>query len=338
MLDHETLDLSIVVPCFNECDCALEFYKRMSSACRKAPVTSYEIIFVNDGSSDATLAILLDIQRNDPTVRVADLSRNYGHQIASTAGLALSRGRMVLLIDADLQDPPELLGKMIGLLEQGADVVYGQRVVRRGESVMKRMTASLFYRLLARSSNVAVPLDTGDFRLMRRNVVDVLNEMGEAHRFLRGMVSWVGFNQVALPYERDPRYAGVTKYPFFKMLNLSLDAITAFATAPLRYVFVMAMGSVVIALGMLAWTIYSYFYLNTVAGWSSLMAVFLLFTSVQLFSLAIIGEYVGRTFLESKKRPLYATRHIYQSPSTSQQRMHKDLKPLLINQGSKAPA
>jgi polyisoprenyl-phosphate glycosyltransferase len=309
------LQLSVVVPCYNESECIGEFYRRASAACR-ATARSYEIVFVNDGSADDTLDRLRKIQASDDRVRVVDLSRNHGHQLASTAGLTVARGEMVLLIDADLQDPPELLGKMIELLEQGADVVYGQRIKRLGETVFKSFTAALFYRLLSRSSKVVIPLDTGDFRLMRRHVVDILNQMSESHRFIRGLVAWTGFDQVALPYERDARYAGSTKYPFLKMLNFSIDAFTAFATAPLRYVFLAALLAIVVAAAMLAWTVYSYFFLDAVAGWASLMAVFLFFTSVQLLSLAVIGEYVGRIFIESKKRPMFVIRKIYEASAT----------------------
>ena len=179
--------LSVVVPCYNECECIGEFYRRASAACQTATVESYEIVFVNDGSTDGTLDLLQKIQASDDRVRVVDLSRNHGHQLASTAGLTVARGEMVLLIDADLQDPPELLGKMIELLEQGADVVYGQRIKRHGETLFKRCTAALFYRLLSSSSKVVIPLDTGDFRLMRRHVVDILNQMEESHRFIRGL-------------------------------------------------------------------------------------------------------------------------------------------------------
>jgi len=307
--------LSVVVPCYNERECIQEFYRRVSAACQAARLVPYEIVFVNDGSTDGTLDILRKIQASDDKVRVVDLSRNHGHQLASSAGLTVARGEMVLLIDADLQDPPELLGKMVELLEQGADVVYGQRIRRHGETFFKRFSAALFYRLLSRSSKVVIPLDTGDFRLMRRHVVDILNQMSESHRFIRGLVAWTGFNQVALPYERDPRYAGETKYPLLKMLNFSLDAFTAFATAPLRYVFLAALLAILVAVGMLAWTAYSYFFLDAVAGWSSLMAVFLFFTSVQLLSLAVIGEYVGRIFIEAKKRPMFVIRNIYEAPT-----------------------
>jgi dolichol-phosphate mannosyltransferase len=251
------------------------------------------------------------LQQQDHCVKIIDLARNYGHQIALSAGLAHARGACVLAIDADLQDPPELLPAMMKKIEEGADVVYAQRDLRKGEGWFKLVTASVFYRLLGSMGETKIPVDTGDFRLMKRNVVDVLVRMPEAHRFIRGLVAWIGFTQVPIVYEREARFAGQTKYPFFKMLAFSLDAITAFATAPLRVVFLVAMLAMGLAVLMLGWTLYSFFFLNAVPGWSSAMTVFLLFTSVQLFALAVIGEYVGRIFIESKRRPLYVIRAMY---------------------------
>jgi polyisoprenyl-phosphate glycosyltransferase len=300
-------DLSVVVPCFNEQECLKEFHKRMTAACS---AVSYEIIYVNDGSTDASLEILLDLRRDDH-VTIIDLARNHGHQIAVSAGLLHSRGDYVLVIDADLQDPPELLSAMKRKIDEGADVVYAQRNRRKGESLFKRATAAIFYRLLSGLSHTPIGVDTGDFRLMRRHVVDVLVSMPETHRFMRGLVPWVGFKQVPIGYDRDPRFAGTTKYPFRKMLAFSLDAITAFATAPLRIMFLVAMLAMGLAVLAAGWTLYSFFFLNTVRGWSSLMVVVLLFSSVQLFSLALIGEYVGRIFIETKRRPLFVVRAIY---------------------------
>jgi dolichol-phosphate mannosyltransferase len=248
-------ELSVIVPCFNEQDCLPEFHHRMTAACRETGVASYEIIIVNDGSDDRSLSILLELQRGDECVRVIDLARNHGHQIAISAGIAYARGGRVLVIDADLQDPPELLPAMMRKIDEGADVVYGQRNERIGESQFKRITAALFYRLMSRTSRTPLPLDTGDFRLMSRRVVDVLVSMPEAHRFMRGLVAWVGFTQVPIRYDRDARFAGATKYPLLKMLALSLDAITAFATAPLRVVFLVAVLAMAIAGLMLAWTL-----------------------------------------------------------------------------------
>jgi dolichol-phosphate mannosyltransferase len=305
------VDLSVVVPCFNEEESLLEFHRRMTESCAKTGAASYEIVYVNDGSSDGTFRIMRDLQSQNPFVRIIDLARNYGHQIALSAGLAHAQGECVLTIDADLQDPPELLPIMMGKIEEGADVVYAQRRQRRGESFFKRATAFSFYRLLARIGGTPIPVDTGDFRLMRRDVVDVLVKMPEAHRFLRGLVAWIGFTQVPIQYDRDVRFAGTTKYPFLKMLAFSIDAITSFAMTPLRVVFALSMFSLILAGLMFGWTLYSFLKLNSVPGWPSVMTVFLFFTSVQLFALAMIGEYVGRIFMESKRRPLYVVRAIY---------------------------
>jgi polyisoprenyl-phosphate glycosyltransferase len=303
-------NLSVVVPCYNEAECLNEFHKRMTTACNAARVSSYEIIFVNDGSTDDSLKILFHLQR-DEHVKIIDLARNHGHQIALSAGLSHSRGDRILVIDADLQDPPELLSAMMKTMDEGADVVYGQRNRRKGDGLFKRTTAALFYRLLSKASQTSIIVDTGDFRLMRRHVVDILVSMPEAHRFTRGLVSWVGFNQVPVGYDRDPRFAGTTKYSFLKMLAFSFDAITAFAISPLRFIFLVAMLAMGVAVLAAGWTIYSFFFLDAAPGWSSLMCVFLLFTSVQLFSTAFIGEYVGRIFIETKRRPLFVIRAIY---------------------------
>ena len=307
----DKIDLSIVVPCFNEQECLNEFHRRMTAACMAAEISSYEIVYVNDCSTDRTLEVLLDLYRADSSTKVIDLARNFGHQIALSAGLSDAQGELVLTIDADLQDPPELLSAMAQKIAGGADVVYATRDRRRGEGPLKRATAAIFYRVLSRISGTPIAMDTGDFRLMRRNVVDVLVRLSEAHRFVRGLVSWVGFVQVPIHYDRDPRYAGVTKYPFAKMLGLSLDAITGFASTPLRFLFlgsILGMGLAFVALG---WTLYSLFFLNSVPGWASVMTVLLVFGSAQLFSIALIGEYVGRILIETKRRPLFVVRSKY---------------------------
>ena len=305
------IDLSVVAPCFNEEECLPQFHRRMTLACKASGATTYEIVYVNDGSSDSSLDIMCHLQQQDPCVRVIDLARNYGHQIALSAGLAYTQGSCVLTIDADLQDPPELLATMMQKMNEGADVVYAQRKLRKGESGLKLATASMFYRLLGHISGTQIPADTGDFRLMKRNVADVLISMPESHRFVRGLVAWIGFAQVPIMYDRDARFAGRSKYPFVKMLAFSLDAITAFATVPLRIMFLVAMLGMGLTMVMLSWTLYSFFFLNAVPGWSSAMTVFLFFTSMQLFALGVIGEYVGRIFIESKRRPMYVVRAIY---------------------------
>ena len=310
--------LSVVVPCLNEEACILEFHRRMTAACEEIPGVSFEVIYINDGSSDKTLDVIIDLQRSDARITIIDLARNHGHQIALSAGLAHAKGERVLAIDADLQDPPELLKAMWVQMDAGADVVYGKRNRRQGESILKRATAFAFYRLLGSVTNVPIPIDAGDFRLMSRRVVNILVSMPESHRFVRGMVAWIGLTQVPVCYDRDPRYAGVTKYSPSKMLGLALDAFTAFAAAPLRLVFLMATLSALLAGILLAWAIYSYLYLDAIPGWASLMVVFLFFTSVQLFALAVIGEYVGRIFMQTKNRPLYVVKAVHRSQNSLQ--------------------
>jgi dolichol-phosphate mannosyltransferase len=226
--------ISAIVPCYNGEAGVNELHRRLSAACKAAVGGAYELIYVNDGSSDGTLARLRELAAHDPHVVVVNLTRNFGHQLALSAGLTVCRNELVFVLDDDLQDPPELLTPMLQLIEEGADVVYGQRRARAGESVFKKASASAFYRLLDRMSGVRVPLDTGDFRLMTRRVVDALNAMPEQHRFIRGMVSWVGFRQVPLLYDRDVRYSGETKYSLRKLMALAIDALTGFSVIPLR--------------------------------------------------------------------------------------------------------
>jgi polyisoprenyl-phosphate glycosyltransferase len=243
--------LSVVVPCRNEAENLKQLHRRLTDVCRSI-VDRYEIVLVNDGSRDETWAGMTSLAEGDSHVVAIDLSRNHGHQLALSAGLSLARGERILIIDADLQDPPELLPEMMRYMDAGADVVYGQRMVREGETRSKRFGAFLFYRLLASMSDVPIPIDTGDFRLMGRNVLDVLLAMPEQNRFIRGMVSWAGFRQVAIPYERAAREKGVTKYTPWKMLDFALDAITGFSAFPLRLsiafslIFFLAAGLVLI--------------------------------------------------------------------------------------------
>ena len=305
----EAVDVSVIVPCRNEQECIDEFHRRMGCVLEEMN-RSYEMIFVNDGSSDRTLEHLLEIQRMDRNVVIVDLSRNHGHQLALSAGLEVAQGKRVLLIDADLQDPPELLPKMMAAMDAGADVAYAKRTSRAGESSFKRMTAGIFYRLLRRLSQTEVPVDTGDFRLMSRQVVDILRQMPEPHRFLRGMVTWVGFRQVAVNYHRDSRFAGKTKYRIGNMVGLAIDAVTGFASAPLRFMFYLSAAASVAAVCMLAWTVYAYFFLRAVPGWAGIMCVLLIFSAINLFALGLIGEYVGRSFIQGKGRPLFIIRSV----------------------------
>jgi dolichol-phosphate mannosyltransferase len=307
---NSSLRISIVAPCYNEAEGLREFHRRVSDSARAALAgdrtgTGYEIVLVDDGSRDATWDVISELAEADPRVVGVRLMRNHGHQLAVTAGLSLARGERVLLIDADLQDPPELLTDMMRTMDRGAEVVYGQRTRREAETLFKRATASGFYRLLSRISGTPIPRDTGDFRLMSRRVVDVLSAMPERQRFIRGMVSWVGGRQVALPYERHARHAGSTSYPLRKMIAFALDAITSFSTAPLRLASWLGVAAASLSLPLLAYTLWSWAQGGTVAGWSSTIAVVTLFGAVQLIVLGILGEYVGRLFQEVKARPLF---------------------------------
>lgn len=302
---HDRLALTIVVPCFNEEDVLEPLRQRLIAAAEAAVGNSFEVILVDDGSIDRTRAMIEQFAQDDPRICGIILSRNHGHQRALSAGLVMSRGNRVLAIDADLQDPPELLAQMMPLMDAGADVVYGQRRTRQGESATKKITASLFYRTLRFMTNVRIPLDTGDFRLMSRVVVDHLNAMPEDDRFIRGMVSWLGFRQVPLLYDRAERFAGESKYPFRKMVRLAIDAITGFSIVPLRFATAVAVGLGFLSLILLAWVLVQKMLGNVVQGWSSVMVIILVVSSVQLFSIGILGEYLGRLYLQSKRRPKY---------------------------------
>jgi len=304
-VDVAPVRLSVVIPCFNEQESLLELYKRIAAACRSCVDDSFELVLIDDGSTDGTWAGIGVLTTQSPNVVGVKLSRNHGHQLALSAGLSIARGALILIIDADLQDPPELLPQMIRLIDAGADVVYGQRTVRHGESTLKRATAALFYRLLDRLTDVKIPVDTGDFRLMTRRSLNVLLSMPEQHRFIRGMVSWIGFKQTALPYERQERFAGETKYPFSKMLRLAVDAVTSFSTRPLRLASFFGFGFGALGIAGLVYTIGSWLRGQVVPGWTSATSIFLLLGSTQMFVLGIIGEYLGRLYMEAKGRPLY---------------------------------
>jgi polyisoprenyl-phosphate glycosyltransferase len=300
------IKLSIVVPCFNEEACLPVLHERLTAAARKAVGEDYEILFVNDGSRDGSWEVMRRLADEDPHLLAVNLSRNHGHQLALTAGLDLCAGDKVLIIDADLQDPPELLPAMLETMaREQADVVYGVRRSRRGETTFKRATAHAFYRLLSRATEVDIPLDAGDFRLMSRRALDSFLAMPEQARFIRGMVAWIGFRQVPILYDREVRLAGETKYPFGKMLRFAIDALTGFSSAPLKLAshagLALSVGSVLIILYILgAWLSG-----RSIPGWTSLMLVVVVLGAVQMFVLALMGEYIGRLYNESKRRPLY---------------------------------
>ena len=298
--------LSVVIPLFNEEANVPELLRRLVAILNGVPeLDQYEIIAVDDGSRDGTLAALRRAMRSLPQLVVLSLSRNFGHQIAATAGLDASMGDAVILMDGDLQDPPELIGEFVERWREGYDVVYATRRSRRGEGAFKLWTARLFYRITKRLTNVAIPVDTGDFRLMSRRVVEALKRSRERHRFLRGLVSWVGFKQVGIPYDRDARYSGSTKYPVSKMLRFAIDGITAFSDIPLRFAtyfgFLVSGFAFVYAVVVLILKLLHY----NEPGYTSTMIAILFLGGVQLITIGVLGEYVGRIYDEIKARPLY---------------------------------
>ncbi len=310
LLIEPAVALSAVVPCFNEVDGIGELHRRVTAACREQAGESYEIVLVIDGSTDGTREAILDLAKSDPHVVALDLARNYGHQIALTAGLEFCRGRRILILDADLQDPPELLGPMTAKMDEGFDVVYGQREKRDGETWFKRASAAVFYRVLRRMVDVDIAPDTGDFRLMSRRAVDFLNAMPERYRFIRGMVSWVGLRQAAFSYRRQARFAGKTQYPLRKMLLLAVDAMTSFSVIPLRIASLLGALFGILGLLALANTLIAWATNHVLPGWTSIAALILVIGSVQLLMLGVFGEYLGRMYMETKRRPLYNIRDI----------------------------
>lgn len=303
--------LSIVVPCFNEEACLAELHQRLGAAARSAVGEDYELVLVNDGSRDGSWPAMQRMAAEDRNVVAINLSRNHGHQLALTAGLDLCRGDTILIIDADLQDPPELLAPMLqAMRESGADVVYGVRRSRAGETAFKRATAHGFYRLLSRATEVDIPLDAGDFRLMSRRALDALLAMPEQARFIRGMVAWIGFRQVPFAYDRQERFAGETKYPLKKMVRFAFDALTGFSSAPLKLAshagLLLSLGSVLLVL----YIAYAWASGRSIQGWTSLMLVVVILGAIQMFVLALMGEYIGRLYNEAKGRPLYIVQDI----------------------------
>ncbi|MGB7924847.1 MAG: glycosyltransferase family 2 protein [Pyrinomonadaceae bacterium] len=300
--------VSVIVPCYNEEEVIRETHARLSGVLARLEPPEFEIICVDDGSRDRTPEILGELQAVDERMRVVLLSRNFGHQVAVTAGLEHAVGEAVVLIDADLQDPPEVILEMVKRWREGYHVAYGLRTERSGETGFKLWTAHVFYRLINRMSETKMPLDTGDFRLMDRRVVDTLLSMPERDRFLRGMVSWVGFRQVAVPYERAPRLAGTSKYPFMKMVRFATDAVLSFSFIPLRLATWLGFMTIGLAIAGIIYAVLLRLYTDEthwVRGWTSIFTAVLFMGGVQLISLGIIGEYLGRIYSEVKQRPLY---------------------------------
>lgn len=297
--------ISIVVPAFNEEAVLPDFHQAITRVLSEQPF-DFEIVYVNDGSSDNTLSIIKELRQSNKQVTLINLSRNFGKEIALTAGLQKATGDAVVVIDADLQDPPELIPELIKEWQNGYDVVYAQRTHRIGESLLKRTTAHFFYRIIQRISKIAIPEDTGDFRILSRRAVNALNTFSEQHRFMKGLFAWIGYKQKAVHYQRDPRHAGETKWNYWKLWNFALDGITSFSIAPLK---ISTYFGLLTAAGAFAYGIYmvidTLIYGNPVPGYPSLIVIILMLGGAQLVAIGILGEYLGRIFNETKRRPLY---------------------------------
>ena len=298
--------ISIVVPAYNEEEVLPELLRRTVAVLDPLPYP-YEIVFVDDGSTDRTAAVMNDLRAQNPQVTVVQLSRNFGKEIALTAGLDHARGDAVVAIDADLQDPPELIPKLVDEWLGGADMVYAQRTVREGESWLKKVTAHVFYRVMHRFGPVKLPRDTGDFRLMSRRAVEGIKQLRERHRFMKGLFAWVGYRQVAVPYERDARFAGTTKWNYLQLWNLSVEGLTSFTVAPLKLAAYFGFLSALFAFGLGGWIFFSD---EPIPGQLAVLAAVLFLGGVQLIAIGIIGEYLGRIFNETKNRPLYLTQEV----------------------------
>lgn len=298
-------DISIVVPIHNEEGNISALYDRLKQVVLGLGLT-HELLFVNDGSRDSSMALIKDLANGDSSVRYIDLSRNFGHQIAVTAGLDACEGAAVVIIDADLQDPPEVIEELYKRRKEGFEVVYAKRRSRKGESWLKRFTAKIFYRLMARLTNIDIPLDTGDFRIIDRKVVEVLKEMPEQNKFLRGQISWAGFRQSAVEYDREERNSGQTSYTYRKMIRFAIDGITSFSEAPLRFVFLSGMFVSGVAFLVIIYSLISWLFLDDyVRGWASTMVSILFVGGIQLIGIGIIGEYLARMGANVRQRPLY---------------------------------
>ena len=307
----ETIDLSIIVPCYNEEPNLDYLFERLISVLEPLGMT-YEIICINDGSRDKTLNCLVEHHQRNSSIKVINLSRNFGKEVAMTAGLDYAMGKAVIPIDADLQDPPELIGDMVAKWQEGYDVVYGTRKSRSGESWLKQMTANSFYRVIQKMTPIKIPQDTGDFRLMDRQVIEAIKQLPETHRFMKGLFAWVGFKQIALEYDRPARYKGETKWNYWKLWNFAVEGITSFSAVPLKIWSYIGLFISCIAFVYAAYLIFRTFIFGIdVPGYASLMVVTLFLGGVQLITLGVMGEYLGRIHGEVKRRPLYLVRESY---------------------------
>jgi dolichol-phosphate mannosyltransferase len=301
----KSMEISIVVPLYNEEKNIRLMHDRLVSSILKI-TSNFEIIYVNDGSNDNSFLELLKLSNEDERVKYINFSRNFGHQIAVTAGLDYSKGAAVVIIDGDLQDPPEVIPEMYAMYKEGFEVVYGQRLIRKGESFLKKITAKYFYRILKKITNINIPVDTGDFRLIDRKIVNDLKNMPEQNKFLRGQIAWLGYRQTSIFFERDERKFGETGYPFSKMLKFALDGITGFSDVPLQFVTKTGIFISFISFLVILYAIFSHFILErTITGWTSLIISSMFIGGVQLISVGIIGEYISRINKNVQNRPLY---------------------------------
>ena len=310
--------LSVVVPAYNEQEVISTFHERLTAVLNQLSLDR-EIVYVNDGSRDNTLDILRRLHEQDEHVCVVDLSRNFGKEIALSAGLEHAQGDAIIVIDADLQDPPELIPELLKEWQNGYDVVYARRTHREGETILKRLTAALFYRVMRKVGSVQLPEDTGDFRLLSRRAVNALNSFKEHHRFMKGLFAWIGFRQKAVNYERDPRHAGQTKWNYWKLWNFAIDGITSFTIAPLKFATYIGMFTSLLAFVYGSYMIIkTLLYGNPVPGYPSLIVIVLFLGGVQLMAIGVLGEYIGRIFTETKHRPLYFVNELLNRRSESQ--------------------
>lgn len=313
--EQSPLCISVVVPAYNEEEVLPELHRRLQAVLSQL-TTNYEIVYVNDGSRDRTLEIMRELKEADSHVGYVNLSRNFGKEIAMTAGLDLARGDAVVVIDADLQDPPELIPKLLEGWNAGFDVVYARRVSRAGETWLKKATARAFYRIIQRIGPVSIPEDVGDFRLMSRRAVDALKQIRERHRFMKGLFAWIGFPQKAIDYQRDARFAGVTKWNYWKLWNFAIEGITSFSIAPLKISTYAGLLVAALAFIYAMWVIYkTLIFGDPVQGYPSLMVVVLFLGGVQLIGIGLLGEYLGRMFVETKYRPLYLLDEVVPAPA-----------------------
>ncbi len=324
MKSHSKSTISILIPAYNEESALKSLYERLDALTHILPLYTFEFFFVNDGSSDATMQIIRNLADTDPRISYLNLSRNFGKEIAMIAGIDHVSGDAVVIIDADLQDPPELIPEMVKYWKEGYDDVYARRLSRKGESWLKKQTSRQFYKILQRSTHIPIQHDTGDFRLLDRRCIDALRQFRENQRYTKGMFSWIGFKKKEITYNRDPRIAGTTKWNYLKLLDLAIEGFVSFTTAPLRW---SSIGGAIVSLFAFIYiveiVIRTVLFENTVAGYPSIMAVILFLGGVQLLSLGIIGEYVGRIFNETKQRPLYLIEDLH-APSAKTEQQHKD--------------